>query len=103
MFIDRLRCERCGPTCDNDEKTGATFGVKKMIFRGSQERVGGMSAYAVGGWYFNDSCAPMLLNVWREHIFEKFGIAPAVRKGEYKGVGPFCFGHVHGSRQKAVS
>ena len=37
----------------------------------------------------------MLLNVWREHIFEKFGVAAAVRKGEYKGVGPFCFGHVY--------
>ena len=37
----------------------------------------------------------MLLNVWREHIFEKSVVAAAVRKGEYKGVGPFCFGHVY--------
>ena len=37
----------------------------------------------------------MLLNVRREHIFEKFGAAAAVREGEYKGVGPFCFGHVY--------
>ena len=69
--------------------------IQKSIFRGPQARVGGMSTWSVGGWYFNDSCAPMLLNVWREHIFEKSGIAPAVRKGEYKGVGPFCFGHVY--------
>ena len=84
-------------------KAKIDFTTEKSIFRGPQERVGGMSPRPLGRWYFEDSSAPMLLNVWREHIFEKFDDAAAVRKGEYKGVGPFCFGHVHGSRQKAVS
>ena len=91
----------------NEENEEIQKIIKKRLTNrfseGPQERVGGMSPLLLGGWYFNDSFAPMLLNVWREHIFEKSGAAAAVRKGEYKGVGPFCFGHVHGSRQKAVS
>ena len=55
---------------------------QKLIFRSPQERVGKVSPHTLGGWYFKDSSAPMLLNLWREHIFEKFGVAAAVRKGE---------------------